>query len=108
MSHLSTPVMEPELRNEQKILPPFHIIIENDDYHTMGFVVEVLQKTFAHPEMVAIELMAIAHTTGQAVVWTGAKEIGELKLEQLLTHREKHYLTGADLGPLKARLEPAA
>ncbi len=108
MPNLPAPVLEPEVSNEQKILPPFHIIIENDDHHSMQFVIEVLQKTFGHPEMVAIELMATAHTTGQAIVWTGSKELGELKLEQLLTHHEKHYQTGADLGPLGARLEPAA
>ena len=102
----NTTVAEPETRTRPKLLPPYHVLIENDDHHSMEFVVMVLQSVFGHSLEKAAELMIIAHEQGEAVVWTGAKEVAELKLEQIMTHREKHR-DGRDLGPLGCRIEPA-
>lgn len=46
-----------------------------------------------------------AHNSGQAVVWTGSKEVAELKLEQILTFHEDR--DDRKLGPLSCRIEPA-
>jgi hypothetical protein len=51
--------------------------------------------------------MHAAEETGEAVVWTGAKEVAELRLEQIRTFHEKHWNDGRDLGPIRSRLEPA-
>jgi ATP-dependent Clp protease adaptor protein ClpS len=40
------------------------------------------------------------------VVWTGPKEVAELKLDQLRTFHEKRG-NDQDLGPLRCRIEPA-
>ena len=50
--------------------------------------------------------MMLAHETGQAIVWTGSKEVAELKLEQMLSFHEIKP-DGQKLGPLGVRIEPA-
>jgi ATP-dependent Clp protease adapter protein ClpS len=47
-----------------------------------------------------------AHTSGRAVVWTGPKEVAELKADQIRTFHEVRA-TGANLGPLSCYIEPA-
>src|SRR4051812_9363037 len=101
----ATPVLEPETESRSKLLPPYHVIIENDDDHSQLFVVMVLRKVFGYDDTKAGELMMTAHTAGEAVVWTGPKEVAELKLDQLRTFHEKR--DERDLGPLGCRIEPA-
>ena len=102
----SAPVAEPELETRSKLLPPYHVLIENDDHHSQQFVVLVLRKVFGYDEPQATQLMHHAEEAGEAVVWTGAKEVAELKLDQLRTFHEKHG-DGHDLGPVRCRIEPA-
>ena len=54
----------------------------------------------------SFQLMMEAHTSGRAVVWTGSKEVAELKLDQIHTCHELRD-DGRDLGPLRASIEPA-
>jgi len=97
----------PEIDTRSKLLPPYHVIIENDDDHSQMFVVVVLRKVFGFDEAKAIDLMHTAEKAGEAVVWTGPKEVAELKLEQLRTVHEKHWQDERDLGPIRCRIEPA-
>lgn len=103
----SAPVAEPETRDRTRLLPPYNVILLNDDDHSMAFVVEVLRKVFAFAETKAFAAMITAHETGQAVVWTGPKEVAELKAEQMSTFHEIRERDGQDLGPLGVRIEPA-
>src|SRR5436305_14855543 len=99
---------KPLEREETKVrlLPPYNVILENDDHHSMEFVIEVLQKALGYNEQKSYQLMLLAHTSGQAVVWTGAKEVAELKLEQMQSFHENKP-NGQKLGPLGVRIEPA-
>ena len=107
MSEPATPVVEPGADTRPKLLPPYHVIIENDDHHSQIFVVIVLRKVFGYDEAQATDLMHTAERAGEAVVWTGPKEVAELKLDQLRTYHEKHWRNDHDLGPLRCRIEPA-
>lgn len=101
------PVLEPKSSSRPRLLPPYNVILENDDHHSMDFVVDVLRKVFSYPMEKSFQMMLVAHETGCAVVWTGPKEVAELKAEQMLTFHEKSSRTGEDLGPLGVRIEPA-
>jgi ATP-dependent Clp protease adaptor protein ClpS len=72
----------------------------------MEFVVEVLMKVIGCPVEQAFQLMLEAHTSGRAVVWTGPREVAELKAEQIQTFHEVRD-HGVDLGPLGCTVEPA-
>lgn len=87
-------------------VPPYHVILLNDDHHSMPFVIEVLCKVFGVAVERAFQFMMEAHTSGRAVVWTGPKEVAELKAEQIHTCSEVRE-DGRDLGPLGCTIEPA-
>ncbi len=87
-------------------LPPYNVILENDDYHSFGFVVEVLRKALGLSEERAFQFTELAHRTGRAIVWTGTKELAELKMEQIQSFHEIRD-DGAKFGPLGVSIEPA-
>jgi ATP-dependent Clp protease adaptor protein ClpS len=110
VSRASTPDVGTKPREQEavktRLLPPYHVIIVNDDFHSFEFVVNVLRKALGHSEERAYLLTYEAHSRGRAVVWTGAKEVAELKLEQIQSFHEIKA-NGQKLGPLEATIEPA-
>jgi ATP-dependent Clp protease adaptor protein ClpS len=98
----------PKTRQVEKTrrLPPYNVILVNDDYHSFEFVLGVLQKTFGYSAEKAFLLTHEAHTQGRAIVWTGSKEVAELKAEQIQSFPEIRD-DGRKLGPLGCCIEPA-
>lgn len=96
-------------REENKVrrVPPYHVILENDDYHSIEFVIDVLRKSLGYTNERCVKLTLLAHHSGRAVVWTGPKEVAELKAEQIRTFHEIREVDGAKLGPLGCTIEPA-
>lgn len=88
-------------------IPPYHVILENDDYHSFEFVLEVLRKALGFNEQRALQVTTEAHTKGRAIAWTGSKEVAELKVEQIRSFHEIR-VDGRKLGPLSVTIEPAA
>ena len=66
----------------------------------------MLQKVLGCNQQRAFLLTQQAHATGRAVVWTGTKEVAELKVEQIRTFEEIRT-DGSKLGPLGCSIEPA-
>ena len=103
--NVSTKPQEKETTRVRR-LPPYNVILENDDHHTFDFVIEVLRKVFGYDERKAASFALHAHQAGRAVVWTGSKEVAELKVEQI---RSFHQIRedGRQIGPLGVLIEPA-
>ncbi len=101
----TAPIVDEEVKTRR--LPPYNVILENDDHHSMEFVIDVLQKALGYSIERSYQLMMQAHNSGQTIVWTGTKEVAELKLEQMLSFHETRG-GGKNLGPLGVRIEPAA
>lgn len=87
-------------------VPPYNVILENDDHHSMEFVIEVLQKSLGYSVERAVQLMLEAHNSGRSIVYTGPKEVAELKVDQITTFHEIRE-GNRDLGPLGCYIEPA-
>jgi ATP-dependent Clp protease adaptor protein ClpS len=98
---------KPSEQTRTRRVPPYHVILENDDYHSFQFVVDVLCKALGYAMERSYQLTMQAHTTGRAVVWTGPKEVAELKADQICTFHEVRTSDGAQLGPLGCSIEPA-
>lgn len=65
-------------------LPPYAVILHNDDHHSMDYVVEALMKSV--PDLsaeAAIAIMLEAHNNGSAVAAVCALEQAELQCERL-------------------------
>jgi ATP-dependent Clp protease adaptor protein ClpS len=97
----------PREETRPRLLPPYHVILLNDDHHSMQFVVDVLIQVLGCPEEQALQLMLEAHHSGRAVIWTGPKEVAELKAEQVQTFHEVRAADSAKLGPVGCVIEPA-
>ncbi len=89
-----------------KKLPPYNVIILNDEEHTYDYVIELLTKLFAHPLATAMELTTRIDKTGRAVVYTTHKEKAELKRDQVLAYGADPRMD-VSRGPLACYIEPA-
>jgi ATP-dependent Clp protease adaptor protein ClpS len=83
---LTTTETRPDIGTEQKpaILPPWSVILHNDDHNDMMYVVQCLVKSV--PNMGtprATKIMLDAHNHGKALVTTCPLELAELYRERL-------------------------
>jgi ATP-dependent Clp protease adaptor protein ClpS len=93
------PVAESNEKTEEP--PLFKVLLHNDDYTTMEFVVWVLESVFNMTEEQAIQIMLNVHITGVGVAGIYTFEVAEMKVEKTTAlAREQEY-------PLLATLEPA-
>lgn len=69
---------------ETKKLPPYNVVILNDEEHTFEYVIDLLTKLFSHSLSTAETLTWRIHNTGRAIVYTTHKEKAELKRDQVL------------------------
>ena len=70
----------------QDFLPPYSVILHNDDHHTMDFVVASLLKSVSSlTTEEAIAIMLEAHNEGKAVVITCPLEHAELYRDRIRT-----------------------
>ena len=80
--------------------PKFHVLLHNDDYNTMQHVVAVLMRVLDCPAEQAIQMMAKAHNTGQAIIFTGSLEQAELVKDKVLGHAPDQH-SPADCPPTR-------
>jgi ATP-dependent Clp protease adaptor protein ClpS len=93
------PVAESEEKTQEPSL--FQVLLHNDDYTTMEFVVWVLESVFNMPEEQAIQVMLNVHLRGAGVAGIYTYEVAEMKVEKTIAlAREQEF-------PLLATLEPA-
>ncbi len=80
------------LLERSKTKPPklYKVVLLNDDYTTMEFVVEVLQAIFGMNRERATQIMLKVHQEGSAVCGIYPKDIAETKVEQVLAFARQH------------------
>lgn len=79
----------------------FRVVLHNDDYTTMEFVVEVLVSVFRKDIISATKIMLDVHRKGRGLVGMYTYDIARTKSEQVhRMAREREY-------PLKCTVEPA-
>jgi ATP-dependent Clp protease adaptor protein ClpS len=61
----------------------FRVLLLNDDYTPMDFVVDVLMKFFGMNEEKATQVMLLVHTQGKAVCGVYTRDIAETKAAQV-------------------------
>ncbi len=88
-----------ETKPATKRPPMFKVLLLNDDYTPMEFVVHVLEVFFAMEREKAVQIMLAVHTAGSAVVGIYPRDIAETKAEQV-----NHYAREND-HPLLSKIE---
>ncbi len=93
--------LESSIEEELEEPPMYRVLIHNDDYTTMEFVVEILQKVFHKPPAEATRIMLHVHYNGIGVCGVFTQDIAETKIELV------HHLAGRNGFPLRCSMEEA-
>ena len=89
-------------RTETKLEKPrmYRVLLHNDDYTTMEFVVAVLREVFHHDEPAALRIMLHVHHNGMGVAGVFTHEVAESKVDKTMEMaKEAQY-------PLLCTMEP--
>jgi ATP-dependent Clp protease adaptor protein ClpS len=70
--------------------PLYKVLLLNDDYTPMEFVVHVLERFFGLSHAQAFELMLTVHKKGLAVVGVFSFEVAETKVAQVMDFARRH------------------
>ena len=88
-------------KTEQREPTVYHVVLLNDDYTPMMFVIEVLEDVFLKPPAEAYRIMMQVHLGGRGVAGSYPWEIAETKADKVASlARENGF-------PLKATVEEA-
>lgn len=68
------------IKSRIRVPKRYHVIMHNDDYTTMDFVVEILMEIFHKNEAEATMLMLTVHQSGKAVVGTYSYDLAVSKV----------------------------
>jgi ATP-dependent Clp protease adaptor protein ClpS len=75
-----------EARPQLQRPPMYKVVLLNDDYTPMDFVVEVLEVFFNHNRETATKIMLTVHTEGRAVCGIYTRDIAETKAMQVIQY----------------------
>ena len=84
-SPVDTPDVITRTRTEKKLKRPplYKVLLHNDDYTTMEFVVWVLQTVFHHDETTATQIMLHVHKNGIGVAGVYPREVAEARVARV-------------------------
>ena len=92
-----------ERRTKRKLDKPkmYKVLLHNDDYTTMEFVVYILQSVFHRSEADAVQIMLHVHRTGIGVAGVYTHEVAETRVQQVETIAKQNEY------PLRCSVEEA-
>jgi len=92
-------LLKPKIKTKRP--PMFQVVLLNDDYTPMDFVMEVLQQFFSKSESEAFTIMMMVHEKGAGVCGVYSRDVAETKAEQVVAYARQHD------HPLQCVVEPA-
>ncbi len=79
-----------QTRARTKRPPLYKVLLLNDDYTPMEFVVHILERFFGLTHAQSFEIMLTVHKKGVAVVGVFSHEIAETKVTQVMDFARRH------------------
>jgi ATP-dependent Clp protease adaptor protein ClpS len=97
---------KPANKNQSKNLPPYNVILLNDNDHSFEYVIEMLGVLFAHPPERGKQMAKEVDTTGRVIVLTTHKEKAELKRDPIHAYGKDKRIAKCK-GSMSAEIEAA-
>ncbi|MCC7381551.1 MAG: ATP-dependent Clp protease adapter ClpS [Deltaproteobacteria bacterium] len=91
-------VLEDKVKTKKPSL--YKVLLHNDDYTTMEFVVWLLMTVFHHDQEGAYRIMMHVHTKGVGVAGVYTREVAETKVQKTVELARSHEF------PLECTMEP--
>ena len=89
MQHKNDSVLEAK-KAKVKLPPMYKVLLLNDDYTPMEFVVLVLQKFFGMSRERATQVMLTVHREGMGVCGVYPRDMATTKVQQVTAYAHKH------------------
>jgi ATP-dependent Clp protease adaptor protein ClpS len=96
----------PGFKPKPSKLPPYNVVLLNDDDHTFEYVIEMLKVLFAHPAEKGMQLAKEVDLQGRVIVLTTHKEMAELKRDQIHAYGSDARVATCK-GSMSSVVEPA-
>jgi ATP-dependent Clp protease adaptor protein ClpS len=93
--------LESNIEDQLEEPPMYRVLLHNDNYTTMEFVVEILRKVFHKSPAEATRIMLLVHKSGVGICGVFTAEIAETKVEMV------HHLAKKHGFPLQCSMEEA-
>ena len=79
-----------DTKEEVSVPALYQVLVHNDDFTPMEFVVAAIEKHFYHSRRKAAEITMEAHVNGTAVCGTFSRDYAESKVAQVLEYAQSH------------------
>jgi ATP-dependent Clp protease adaptor protein ClpS len=93
--------VEEQVEEKLELPPMYKVLLHNDNYTTMEFVVEILRQVFNKDTAEATRIMLLVHKTGHGVCGVFSEDVAETKVEIV------HHLAKKSGFPLRCTMEEA-
>jgi ATP-dependent Clp protease adaptor protein ClpS len=93
-------------RPKPKKLPPYAVVVLNDEEHTFAYVIETFMKVFGYNQTKSYQLAREIHVNSRSIVWSGPKEVAELKRDQIRSAGPDLFAAKKVSYPLGVVIEP--
>ena len=87
-------------------MPPYNVVLLDDDDHSFEYVILMLKKIFGHPVEKGYKMAVEVDTTGRVIVATTHLEKAELKRDQIQAFGPDPLIPRCK-GSMSATIEPA-
>ncbi|WP_159357201.1 ATP-dependent Clp protease adapter ClpS [Vibrio cholerae] len=79
-------------KEKTAVKPPsmYHVVLNNDDYTPMDFVIEILERFFSMDIERATQVMLKVHYEGKAICGTFTAEVAETKVAQVTMYSREN------------------
>ncbi|AOY46905.1 ATP-dependent Clp protease adapter ClpS [Vibrio cholerae] len=79
-------------KEKTAVKPPsmYHVVLNNDDYTPMDFVIEILERFFSMDIERAAQVMLKVHYEGKAICGTFTAEVAETKVAQVTMYSREN------------------
>jgi len=97
---------KPAKKRKPAQMPPYHVVLLNDDDHTYDYVIEMLKVIFAYPDEKGFQLAKAVDRDGRVILLTTHRELAELKRDQIHAYGVDSRVATCK-GSMSSVIEPA-